>query len=131
MTKLRLNAVIIEETKEGKNIYNTIGSAFAHPDGNGFDLALKAIPANGELSLFFPKDNEEDTLGLAEEKYLPVYIVESQQREDGTWDNFRTPAGAAFPHKNDRGINVSLKSFPLKPDLKLVIRTKRTEQAED
>ena len=128
MTKLRLNAVIIEEDKNDaeKKYFNSIGSAFGHEDKKGFDLVLKALPTTGSFSLFTNK--EDDTkLDLKDHKYLNVYVVESKKKEDGTYDNFYHKIGSAFPHKDDNGLNVELFSLPIeKQGLKTVIRVPKS-----
>ena len=129
--KLRLTASIIETDKndEEKKYFTNIGAAFAHPDGKGFDLDLKVVPLNGEFSLFLPNDSETSELDLSEHKYLEVYNVESKKKEDDSYDNFYHKMGSAFPHKNDKGINVVLTGLPVqKKGFKMVIRTPKEKE---
>lgn len=44
------------QVRKGKtqNYWNKIGCAFAHKDGNGFNLQLDSIPTDGSISLRLP-----------------------------------------------------------------------------
>ncbi|MCC6228541.1 MAG: hypothetical protein IT432_04865 [Phycisphaerales bacterium] len=46
--------------REGKKgIWTRIGSAWAHADGNGFNIQIEAVPLDGRISLRVPTDNKE------------------------------------------------------------------------
>jgi hypothetical protein len=46
--------------REGQDDYwLNIGAAFAHKDGDGFNVMLQALPINGKIVLRPPKDKEE------------------------------------------------------------------------
>ena len=52
----------VEKRGEGKDDYWTeIGAAFAHKDGKGFNIQLRALPLDGKLVLRVPepKDGEK------------------------------------------------------------------------
>lgn len=54
-------AVYVVEEREGKDPFWTrIGSAWAHKDGDGFNLTLSALPINGRLVLRKPKVDEPE-----------------------------------------------------------------------
>lgn len=47
--------------REGKDDYwLNLGVAFAHEDGEGFNLLLQALPVDGKLVLRRYKENEEE-----------------------------------------------------------------------
>ena len=47
--------------REGQDDYwLNIGAAFAHQDGDGFNVMLQALPINGKIVLRPPKDKSED-----------------------------------------------------------------------
>jgi len=46
--------------REGKKgIWTRIGSAWAHADGNGFNIQIEAVPLDGRISLRIPTDKKE------------------------------------------------------------------------
>lgn len=46
--------------REGKKgIWTRIGSAWAHADGNGFNIQIEAVPLDGRISLRVPTDKKE------------------------------------------------------------------------
>lgn len=46
--------------REGKKgIWTRIGSAWAHADGNGFNIQIEAVPLDGRISLRVPTDTKE------------------------------------------------------------------------
>ena len=49
-------AYSVRESKEGQAYFNRVGSAFAHKDGQGFNIELDATPVNGRITLRTPKD---------------------------------------------------------------------------
>ena len=53
--------------REGQDdFWLNIGAAFAHQDGNGFNIVLQAMPIGGKIVLRVPKD-ETDTAQPAKE----------------------------------------------------------------
>ena len=52
---------VTEYTKgrEKKARWTRVGVAFAHEDGEGFNLHLDALPVDGKLVLRVPKEKEE------------------------------------------------------------------------
>jgi hypothetical protein len=47
--------------REGQDDYwLSIGAAFEHADGKGYNVILQALPIDGKLVLRVPKDDEED-----------------------------------------------------------------------
>ena len=51
------------EEKEGDAFWTRVGSAWAHKDGKGFNIALDALPINGRLVLrtFSEEDDKGDS----------------------------------------------------------------------
>ncbi len=46
--------------REGKKaIWTRIGSAWAHADGNGFNIQIEAVPLDGRVSLRVATDTKE------------------------------------------------------------------------
>lgn len=46
--------------REGKKgIWTRIGSAWAHADGNGFNIQIEAVPLDGRISLRVFSENKE------------------------------------------------------------------------
>ena len=46
--------------REGKKgIWTRIGSAWAHADGNGFNIQIEAVPLDGRISLRIPTEHKE------------------------------------------------------------------------
>ncbi|MFQ3244103.1 MAG: hypothetical protein ACI9SP_000728 [Arenicella sp.] len=41
----------VKETREGKPIFNRIGAAWQHKDGQGFDIQLDSTPVNGRVTM--------------------------------------------------------------------------------
>ncbi|PHP64960.1 hypothetical protein CSC94_21750 [Zhengella mangrovi] len=50
-----LIAYTIRDAGESKH-WDRVGAAFAHKDGQGFDLVLDALPVNGRVTLRVPKE---------------------------------------------------------------------------
>ncbi|MEM6463200.1 MAG: hypothetical protein AAF724_14915 [Pseudomonadota bacterium] len=50
----------VREDKEGKAYFNRVGSAFAHKDGEGFNVILDAVPVDGNLTLRTPKERVDE-----------------------------------------------------------------------
>ena len=48
--------------REGKDdFWLAIGAAFAHEDGDGFNIVLQALPIDGKIVLRQPKDDAQET----------------------------------------------------------------------
>lgn len=56
-------AVYVVEGEGDKAHWTKIGAAWAHSDGDGFNLALSALPLNGRLTVRKPKANETTGAG--------------------------------------------------------------------
>lgn len=41
----------VQETQDGKGIWNRIGAAWRHKDGQGVELTLNSLPINGRVTL--------------------------------------------------------------------------------
>ena len=53
--------VFTVEKREGKDDFWTeIGAAFAHKDGKGFNIQLRALPLDGKLVLRVPEPKDGD-----------------------------------------------------------------------
>ncbi len=46
----------VRDGAEGASHFNRIGAAFAHSDGNGFNLKLDSLPVDGRITLRTTKD---------------------------------------------------------------------------
>jgi hypothetical protein len=46
----------VRDGAEGTSHFNRIGSAFAHKDGQGFNLLLDSVPVDGRVTLRTAKD---------------------------------------------------------------------------
>lgn len=46
----------VRDGAEGTSHFNRIGSAFAHKDGQGFNLMLDSVPVDGRITLRTAKD---------------------------------------------------------------------------
>jgi len=55
------DAFAVREGKDGKGYFHKIGAAFAHKDGEGFDIDMVAAPTNGRLTLRTPQERLEQT----------------------------------------------------------------------
>ncbi len=40
----------VQETQDGKGIWNRIGAAWRHKDGHGVELTLNSLPVNGRVT---------------------------------------------------------------------------------
>lgn len=49
----------VRQGDDGKGHFNRIGAAFPHKDGQGFNLALSAMPFDGKVTLRTPKERLE------------------------------------------------------------------------
>lgn len=61
MPKLAFNAYsVVDYTRDGKrqSKWLKIGGVFVHKDGEGYDIALAALPVNGRIVLRKPKSKE-------------------------------------------------------------------------
>ena len=43
----------------GKGFWTRIGAAWAHQDGNGFNVQLECVPLDGRIVLRIPSDKKE------------------------------------------------------------------------
>lgn len=53
-------AYSVREGSDGNAYFNRVGSAFAHKDGQGFNVELEATPVNGRVTLRTPKERLEE-----------------------------------------------------------------------
>jgi hypothetical protein len=55
-----LRAYHVREGKDGsKGFWTPIGAAWAHDDGNGFNIQIDMVPLDGKIVLRTPKAEEE------------------------------------------------------------------------
>lgn len=52
-------AYFVHETKAGKSFWTPIGRAWAHADGNGFNLQIDVAPLNGRITLRIATERKE------------------------------------------------------------------------
>lgn len=50
------DAFAVRNDKTGKGHFHKVGAAFAHKDGQGYDIDMVATPSNGRLTLRTPKE---------------------------------------------------------------------------
>lgn len=50
------DAFAVRNDKDGKGHFHKIGAAFAHKDGEGYDINMAATPTNGRLTLRTPQE---------------------------------------------------------------------------
>lgn len=48
----------VNQTREGKGIFNHVGAAWEHKDGKGYDLQLDSMPINGRVTLRERRDEQ-------------------------------------------------------------------------
>jgi hypothetical protein len=53
------HGVFVVEGEGEKAFWTKVGCAWAHNDGNGFNVALSALPINGRLVIRVRKDGEQ------------------------------------------------------------------------
>lgn len=56
----------VQDTQDGKGIWNRIGAAWRHKDGHGYELDLHSLPVDGRVTL--RELREERMQGTAEER---------------------------------------------------------------
>lgn len=49
----------VRERNGGKGFWTRIGSAWAHADGNGFNLQLECLPLDGRITLRVASDKKD------------------------------------------------------------------------
>lgn len=61
----------VNEGQDGKSFFNRVGAAFAHKDGEGFNIVLDAVPVDGRITLRTPQERLQamrDDNGAAPER---------------------------------------------------------------
>jgi hypothetical protein len=58
--KSRPYAVYVVEGEGEKAFWTKIGAAFAHEDGEGFNILLTALPVNGRMVIRKPKADKTE-----------------------------------------------------------------------
>ena len=48
----------VQETKQGKPVFNRVGAAWQHKDGQGYDIRLDSMPVNGRVTLREMRDQQ-------------------------------------------------------------------------
>ena len=48
----------VQETKQGKPVFNRVGAAWQHKDGQGYDIQLESMPVNGRVTLREMRDKQ-------------------------------------------------------------------------
>lgn len=49
----------VRDTKTQKSFWTKIGAAWAHTDGNGFNIQMDCVPLDGRLSLRIASEQKE------------------------------------------------------------------------
>ena len=68
----------VNETQDGKGIWNRIGAAWKHRDGQGVELTLNSFPINGRVTL--REMREERMQGYEEERSAQKPSRDMQQK---------------------------------------------------
>lgn len=50
----------VSEGQEGKSYFNKVGAAFAHRDGQGYNVVLDSVPVDGRVTLRTPQERLEE-----------------------------------------------------------------------
>ncbi|MBL27243.1 MAG: hypothetical protein CMM50_06815 [Rhodospirillaceae bacterium] len=50
----------VNEGQDGKSFFNKVGAAFAHKDGQGFNVLLDSVPVDGRVTLRTPQERLQD-----------------------------------------------------------------------
>jgi hypothetical protein len=94
----------------------SLGVAFSHKDGNGFDLLLDAVPLTGTLSLRGPNESADSvqppTGGVpAKRPDYRAYVVSDRKDKEGKarWRQI----GFAYRHEDHAGLDVIYRTIPL------------------
>jgi len=48
----------VRDRKDGKGFWTRIGSAWAHADGNGFNIQFETMPVDGRITLRVSAENK-------------------------------------------------------------------------
>jgi hypothetical protein len=70
----------VQDTEDGKGIWNRIGAAWRHRDGHGIELNLNSLPVNGRVTLRELK--EERMQNYKEQKSTQKATQEMNSRQD-------------------------------------------------
>ena len=79
MAKPVFNAyTVIDYQRNGKrnSKWTKIGVVFSHKDGEGYDIALDALPINGRISLRKPKSKEAVAAAIEDEEEARAWFEE-------------------------------------------------------
>jgi len=52
-------AYVVSDRENGKSFWTRIGCAWAHADGNGFNLQIETVPLSGRITLRVASENSE------------------------------------------------------------------------
>lgn len=66
----------VKETKQGKPVFNRVGAAWQHKDGQGYEIQLESMPVNGRV-----------TLRELREKQIQSYQGQEQSQGNGPEHN--------------------------------------------
>jgi hypothetical protein len=70
----------VQETQDGKGIWNRIGAAWRHKDGRGVELNLNSLPVDGRVTL--RELREERMQEFEKERSAQKKAPEAQLRRD-------------------------------------------------
>ena len=76
-------AYSVQDTRDGKGFWNRVGAAWAHKDGQGFDVSLDSMPINGRITLREQRDKrlqEYNEERAAQGEYLPPTQNQGHER---------------------------------------------------
>lgn len=72
----------VQETQDGKGIWNRIGAAWRHKDGHGVEINLSSLPVNGRVTLREMRD--ERMQEYEKERSAQKQVPETRLRHDYT-----------------------------------------------
>ena len=50
----------VREGEDGASYFNRVGAAFAHKDGEGYNIVLESMPVDGRITLRTPQERLRD-----------------------------------------------------------------------
>lgn len=80
-------AYSVKDGREGKAYFSRVGAAWAHRDGQGYDIALESVPVNGRITL--REMREERMQEYAEDRADPQRAQSRERSGNRTRGNGR------------------------------------------
>ncbi len=82
----------VQETKQGKPVFNRVGAAWQHKDGQGYEIQLDSMPVNGRVTLREMREKQMQSYQGQEQSQSngPQHIQEQDQSHEQVKENGRT-----------------------------------------